>query len=678
MSEFRKLFIKQHGFIICAVVLVLEIFLIRGQYIDNSENVTNSHYREYLTEYSGELTENKIEKILAERENIFNAQAEEQKLHQKLFDDEFTDASEFLEEMDKLTPVLERMNAFEMFYEDYNYAEEQPEKRYIAAGNFTGLCKDYPDVPMIIFTVLITAAAFLNEENSRMILFLRISSNGRKRAFFGKIGALFSALFFTQAGRVLIELSRLTEYSNEFSYPIQTLRYYEGCTFEISIFQGFVFIKLSEFFGILFICALTMLLSVTAKNAVPVVVSPCALCLLQQFMFPKSNAAFYLPTGFLRGAGFIRGNAFEIKNETERIQVAWEIPKNHIVCIVAFTAFFIAVSIFIGCVYYGNLRMKFPKKFAAVFTIASLCVNLCGCSNGKENKAVFNSFESGYFGENEDYYFICADGVTAISKRDGSKTELIHEEFKNALTPVFGVSTLDNELIISKFDKRNLYVGAVDPQTAEYKSVMSFEHQNDYGFLGLARNKPPFFGMRLRGIFTDGDDVYFQADGKNESGIYKLSGNKLQCVISGEIYNNMYSFDGANIYYINNRLELIKFNISNETSEIISSDLTRCVYYDGERLLYSNKKGIFERCGENENLLCDAYAERISSDNSDLVYLENGKLFSVLDDDKPRLLSENGNDFFTVLFDVDGVQSTCLTLCYDENGETIYEKIPLR
>lgn len=98
------------------------------------------------------------------------------------------------------------------------------------------------------------------------------------------------------------------------SYPIQSIRYFSGCVYNISILNSFVLLQAIRLLGYIFLAAAVILLCVTIKKPLFVVFVPCSLCLLQQFLFTEGSTAYYLPTVFLRATRYFRGEIYQIKN----------------------------------------------------------------------------------------------------------------------------------------------------------------------------------------------------------------------------------------------------------------------------------------------------------------------------------------------------------------------------
>lgn len=642
--EIRKLLVKQKMIFPAAALLALSIVFMLLSYRNApfANSVTERWYNEYLSEFAGKPSDEKTEKVYAEQEMILDAKNSEELLRADLIDGKFESEQEYIEKASELRKITERSDAFDAFLEVYEAALTDPENRFILQNDYSGMTGDIPDVFILGFVILSAAVFFLNEETSQMISLIKIGENGKTRTFFSKISALVLTIFCVCAFRLSAELLLLAPRGNELSLPVQSIEYFCGCRYNVSIIETLFITHALRFLGYLFVAVLVMLLAITLKKPLFTVFVPCAACLLQQFLFTEpSSPAYYLPTGLLRAVGYLRGDDIERKFENTEYELVFihfkAIPRFVPVMIAALSAAFIAVSLAAAVYHYGTKPRKKFNKLAGTAAALTLCVLLCGCRGMNSENVVFNGNDK--LQQNDRYYFykdIDSGKVMMVNKSDGTEMPIIRDEMdddKNYTIVVCGdylyyaetLPDLDVKRIsLTTFESENIYLNNI-------------HSSNEYGFLGLKRKSfLPDCLKNVQGYFADGQEVYYIAQ---DGMIYTLRGETAVPVID-EPFTKM-SFDGENIYYINMSLELISHNVKSGEEKKIAGDFVRKVFYDGKRILYMNKNGLFEmpRGSEEARKISGITAENVyyfQSDGANIVYYDSGAMYVLDDSGEPQ------------------------------------------
>ncbi len=645
--ELKKLFIKQYGILLFMIFLIGEILFLNAQYPDSrpANAVTRQHLEEYMSEFSGKLTAESEKKILDEQEIILNAKNAENDIMRKLWYNDYKSESDFLADITPVSIITERSDAFDILMSKYNYASENPENRYIISQEYNGMVRDFPDVLITLLVILSTSFLFLNEESSNVITIIRISKNGMVKTLRSKITSVLILICAAHGISVITELlfMLIRGNVNELMFPLQSIEFYRNCPFDISILGAFFAISSIKLLGYLFIAASIIMLSVTLKKPLFTVFIPTAVCILQQFLFSPSTPAYYLPTGLLRAVGYFRGNSEETLNSgttlAETVPDFSEIPLFAFVLIIVAALIFIGSAIFLAKRYYGGHKMQKDVKIPVIIMSILMLFSLSGCSSSKVENVVYNAGENLFFAQNDDYYFVSNDtGITAVSKDTGESHKLITDAFDISGDMDCRVTACGDYIYYhdhNSFDNSINRISLLDMTSSDFLSPKA----NNGGFLGISISSGNDSSVGLLDLFfTDGKDLYIVFSGGD--GIYRLSGNELECIVSERLYKNTkVSFDGQKIYYINRRLELKSYDVKSSVTEIISGDFTKSVYYDGTRLLYSNSKGIFSlNIRDNSTYkLSDEIADELSSDGEQIVFSQNGALY-LLDDQKQLIL----------------------------------------
>lgn len=359
--ELNKAMFKQRGLFFLIIVFLAEIIMINAEHpgIKLRDDASLSHYYEYATDLTGKLTPEKDKYILSEQELITDAKNTEYAIEVRLRNGEYSTRDEYLSEYQNIREITEREEAFNLFLEKYNYAKSSAHNRYITLGEYGGLGRDFPDVIFLAFTIFMTSTMFLSEESSNMIVLVKTSSNGRKMLL-GKVLSLLGMLILVEIFRMIAELITMTSQGNlsELNFPIQSIPYFQGCPYKLSIIQVFLASETLRLLGILFVAAVIILFSVTIRKPIFTVFVPSAICLLQQFFFDPATGAYFIPTGLLRAVGYFRGDAFETlyvgSGEEKTVQSFSEIPFVFLVVIMVFTVLFICAAILAAVKYYSK------------------------------------------------------------------------------------------------------------------------------------------------------------------------------------------------------------------------------------------------------------------------------------------------------------------------------------
>ena len=492
---------------------------------------------------------------------------------------------------------------------------------------------------MLILVILMTATLFLNDESSNVITYIRICKNGRAKSLRAKLFSLFVMILAVQLFRTVAELLFMGVRGSfeELLFPLQSIEFFGTSEYSISIIDAFFIVSAARFLGYLFISALIILLSVTLKKPLFTVFIPCVVCLLQQFIFTPATPAYYIPTGLLRGVGYFRGSDPESSSETSAfapvVKRFTAIPFKYSVLIAIITGIFIIAAIIIAKRYYNGEAAR-KVKLSTMPLVIVLIILLSGCSQDDRRNVIFNVGESAVLVQNSDFYcYSDENGITSVSKKDGTQTRLLFDPFYNNQYNIVA-AMCDDELYyynkpvglddyaINKIALNTYCQSVVNPKRDDLSAGANY----DGGFLGLSlKSNNTIIGV-IYSIFTDGKIVYLIYYG---GGIYVLKDGTPKCIISESLYDqNQVCFDGTQIYYINKALELKSYNVDSGKTEYIAGDFTTVIYYNGKHVIFSNSKGLFAYDPvdkSNEQLLFES-VDAVSSDGEKIVYSRDGML----------------------------------------------------
>lgn len=628
-EELKKLYIKHLGMIITAIVVIGEILLMNISYQQKRFVTPTSelNYYEYMDEFSGKLTEDKKSAILAEQERIVDALNIQSNIEKKLLNGEYESESEFLSEYERVREITDRKEALDFVMEQYYYAEKSPDSRYLTVGDYSALGQDFPDIPLLAAVIFLTALLFLNEETSNVITYIRIGENGRNKTLFGKIAALLVLVLSCQAARMAAELIALTSQGSftELSYPIQSIEFFQNCSYNISILQGFLIISLLRTVGYFFVAALVILLSVTLRKVLFTVFIPSAFCVLQQFAFTPATPAYYLPTGFLRAVGYLRGDVISENDNGEQIKLFAEIPLAHLIVLLVLTLIFISVSVKIASNYY-SCKSKKKIHLKATLSLILSCGILSGCSAEKSERIIYNLAESAYFAQDENSYYVSdMENIVSYSKDSGEGFDLIHSAFDNSDT-VNSLFKYNNSLLYMQ----NFVVNEISLSDYSLKQFYSENSTDTEGFLGIdivPKNDYGKTGGMILGFFVVDKSIYYVMNNRVlKDGV---------CIIDEPIYKQMLCCDGRNIFYINSLLQLKRYDIKTGEISRLSGEFVRTLYFDGTRILFSDRNGIYELSAVDFSTkkISDVTAVQLCSSDSEIFYSKDNAIYRLGSDE---------------------------------------------
>ncbi len=630
-EELKKLYIKHFGLILTFVIIAAEIVILNFLYQkrDFTTSANEQFYFDYMEEFSGKLTGDKNAAILAEQERIVDAQNIQSGIEKKLLNGEYDSEDEFLSEYERVREITDRKEALDLVMEQYYYAEKSPDARYLTVGDYSALGEDFPDIPLLAAVIFLTALLFLNEETSNVITFIRIGENGRNKTLLGKITALLVFVLSCQAVRMAAELIILISQGSftELSYPIRSIEFYQNCPYDISIVQGFIIISLLRTVGYLFVAALVVLLSVTLRKVLFTVFIPSAFCVLQQFAFTPATPAYYLPTGFLRAVGYLRGDVISKNSTGDEIKLFSEIPLAHLLVLIVLTILFIGAAFAAANRYYSGGKRK-KRRLMPVVSVISVCIIMSGCSNKLQNEEIvkYNLAENAFFIEdNDSFYTTDTKNITRHFKNGDDELSVIHELVKNndTITSLYNIG--DDLLYLQNFTVNS--ISASDYTKTPYYTTKESDLS---GFLGINfstqrdKSNSCFY---ITGFFTANNSMY-----------YVFNNSVLKdgvCIIDEDVYDLMLCCDGKSIFYINSLLQLKRYDMKTGEISRLPGEFVRTLYYDGTRVLFSDKNGIYELSPDDfsTNKLSDISADQLFSNGSDIFYSKDNVIYRLGSDD---------------------------------------------
>lgn len=655
--ELRKLFIKQYAAAALIVLTLLQIIFLSFVYKDIKfdNETTRKHYYEYMENLEGRLDSEKTAFILSEQESILDAKAELKSLQDAVYKGQITNKNEYTEKNLKIQSVFSKSSAFEKIYSMYKYVSASPQNRYFLSYGKFGMCRDYPDIATLIFLIAYAANFFLCEESSQMIILIKVCESRSKNTFISKIAAFGILIILTQF------LISVCEYffmqgsigREGLGYPIQSLEYFGGCEYNITILETFIFIGILKATGYIFLFSLIAFLSTLLKKAVISVSVPLVICLIQQFVFSDKSMGYYISTGLLRAVGFFRGDAYETQvyyGNKVMEKVFSAVSKSDMIGIIIISMFLSLVFLTVGYRYYKG-RRKISTILAAVLPLIFL-LGGCGQNSGNELPNMYYNLKSAsVFAQNDKiyYYFDNERNVTAVE--NGKIFAAVREPFDSKLW-VDNFCVADNKMYLFQYVSLNSFsLYELDLDTYHIEEICGQRGEPNYSFLGLRFDSNVIFDKTVLYAFTNGERLFFVT---SDSEVYECGMNlhDSECIVSDGIYGNNLIYNGKEIYYINNKLELVRYDVNKKNRIILPMNFARAFDVDNEKIIYSSNDGIYtyDIIDKTEEKISELTSDNILIDGNDVFFSSENVLYLYdIDKNKCREIYDEGFVDFSII-----------------------------
>ena len=564
--DLKKIFIKQYGSILLVVFIVLEIIF---AFEIPSKKAEDKFYQEYMTAYSGEMTAIKEEMILAESTRLSEIHNTESFIKNEFLLGRISE-DEYIAKYKEIKDELIRAKAFEGVWQQYMYATGNPIQRYIVSDIPDDLTSEQPDYILALIILILSTGAFLYEHQNNMLPFMRTSQKGRNKAAMCKIWIVLVGTFVFSAIRHIIHWCMGGNVWASLDYPIQSIEFYQNCPYSLTIAETLIAVFLLRTLGYMTFAVIGVICVELSRNSVLSLFIPLFYLIAPHLLFEKENLIYNFPgpTGMIMALGYLKGNSFEKVNEgllTETtVQSFTEISLLQMFLMIIMCVAIILFGIILVNKRYRNCNNKKEKcRLLPLMLILPLC--LTGCAKSESQvinigvDAVYRT-ETGFYCSGEYGLYICDEnGENAValfrnSLDDGEKSIKIQSG-----------CFADNSYYYSTFAGQ---IFRIDLDTLKRYKIFTKETSPRKLLMGLITIDPDMTDTDIEYIFANDNDVFAVTYGGTIQKI--LKGNRTKTILEVDIYEKRLAFDGENIYYINQLLELKKYSFSDNTSALIT------------------------------------------------------------------------------------------------------------
>lgn len=582
--EIKKMFFIHKGMMIVLLFCFAELaLLIFG---DVPANTDAALYREeylyYLEQVDGPYTEEKSAFLENEARAIAEAKSGLEQIYKQYRSGQTGGDMHIQSYTDRLSHAA----GFDVIYDQYLYANEEPSNRYfLDANGWAGLMADSGlDFPLILAIGLLAVPVYCGEAVCEMDKLVLTTKAGRQNYLRHK---LILTVAIVSSMCLIAAVMRYGLYALRYGlphgdYPMQSLQLFGDSTKEMSLAGAYLLTSFLRLIGSLQLALIALFFSALCQQfALTAFLSFTTLLLPWASLSPTLQYRLPLPCPFLLAVGFLQGSKYQTDLVTGEIvtifqEVSW-VEMGLLLAGICLLS--ILMLLFIRKKYQTALSKK-RKQFISLIPIClTLALLLCSCAGDDdllEVETVYNSHTSKTYQYEDISVYFLNDNLIA-EDRDGNITSLT----RDALLPIKGYWFADNLFGCGKYvyylrSEENSYgrnftssgkvlassLVRVDLDTLDERVV--FENIIQYTVLGVDISPDDtlsFLHGAAPAFFVNGDYLYVIRNGLQQ---ISLRTGEVTALDISTAYN--IAFDGTSIFFVNNMGELSRYDtVSGET-----------------------------------------------------------------------------------------------------------------
>lgn len=616
--EWKKLMSHSRGFLIFMVFILLEVLeLIFSYGQDVSETgMYRPFYEKYLACVVGSVDEETAQFFSEKDEEFSQAESLLQTIYQRYSLGELTEEA-YRSQLEELEQLQASKKGYDVLYEQYLYAREKPENRYLLDTYAWDslISKDSLDLRLLIIIMIFALLCFGRENVSEMDIIIRMSINGERKTAKEKI---LLVILLSLSVCILDFFIQIVYFHwgygfNHGDYPVQSLVFYSGYDGSISLMEAAFRICLFRMVGcVLWGLTVSAAIVVLRKYATSMLVT-LALILLPYYGFPKQYMKYFLPgpLGFMIGTGYYQGTVFEY-NEISKQEIYQfiQVP-------VYIKVFLVLTNILLGMLFAGIILKTYTNHWkkkeklnrAAAFLCLLCCIPcLVGCS---DNTAIPERPDALYNLDNRFYYegkdclvyvdYSAEEGsyIAVREKESGNTYPLVRDVFrgnKKISTEFYGEGNYIYYMERSYDNKGRYFSKLYDTFSIVRVNLDTFEsqiifqdnaNQERTSVLGLGKiGKGAIFYSDIVAFVVRKDRIYFISSDK-VSEVNILSGRRKTLF---SYSNGNVAFDGNSFFFLDHISRLCRYSLS-ENCEVAVYDIAAGKFWlDRDKVLYTDRE----------------------------------------------------------------------------------------
>nr|WP_319489738.1 hypothetical protein [uncultured Caproiciproducens sp.] len=628
--ESRKMFWHQKGIWLILLYFILSFvgLLLFDTPINNDVERNQEAYDHYLHQVEGKCTEETESLLSEEAERISKANSELQRLYGDYYDGKLTER-EFNSQISAAEETVRYQKGFELLYEQYNGIRENTENRWFLYTNGWDslLSHDSLDLLFVLLLLLLIAPVFCQEYESKMDELILTEPKGARHHALHKI-VLVVLVVCTLC--LLNSGMRYLFYEWRYglphgSYPLQSLSYFATSTREATLIGTFLKVSFGKLFGSLSLTMLILFVSACVKKYALTLFTCTAVVLLPSYGLTLPSTKYFLPgpLGFMISTGFFRGNKYQYDAVMqEKVLTFQEIGSTARWLIFGITLCLMLIMAVIVLEKHTNIWCA--KKYRHTNKVKSLALMLCflaslvsGCSapNTEQEHPLFNLEQCNSY-ENDHYRFFVenpnTDEATWMmeNKSTGEKQRLVRNPMQAATKvseKIYGYGDSIYYMQVESYETGFLstsdHFSIVEVDTRSFTEKVVLERNLDLNqdtFLGIGKPSEqdiePF--QFAEAFFLD--DQYFYLIGNGQVRRVNRVTGETEGIIEVPVLKSL-SYDGESIYYINEKSELMRYDVRTGQETELYGIVT-------ESFLLTEKEVVFiNRLEQNKLYACNHF-----------------------------------------------------------------------
>lgn len=613
--EWKKLLFYQKGWLIILTALLLKLGYLgitdSPSYADI--DLYRDAYLYYLQNVEGELNEEKNAYIENNVKLTASAEDELTETYLNFYAGNISE-KECEEKARKLNTLSDRYRGMNALYEQYLYARQEPVKRWLVYPNGWAalLQSDQPDFFMLGTLLLLIVPLFCKDYKLGMDTLIITTARGcRQYMKMKERAALLLALLVQLLLCIEQFLFCTVKYGlPDAGYPLQSLEYFSGCSYAISLGEAFLFLTLLRLFGAVLLAVLICFTAVLARNYA-VSCFPILCIMLIPYISLRDSLQYHLPLplGFLRAVGYLRGDEVIQDAATGDETIAFsQITGLQLfgLCIAGILTI-LCCSIYMQCRHRNKIFTLRWRKYVLP-TVLIVCSVLSGCTGDKnleQTTTFYNSvsaescpsnaasiqspFQTGFtimdcfYRDNDYIYYLSShtadDSNIRLSERNGETTFRVMKQ---------SVDTMEEDCILEVSYNRDSEWVFLDTVKAFFlnDSTIWFVTEDELWQVDRLTHTKKLSDIPVNGnIAYNGLGIYF-IDKTMRLSCYDLMTNSIHQV--GDIAAGNYVLTQYGIYFSNLRENNALYNsaIDGSTLKKIDADEITSLTLDDNNVIY--------------------------------------------------------------------------------------------
>ncbi len=615
--ECKKMFWHQKGLLLvfCYVVLSFAALFIFDAPKNSEVEQNKEAYQYYLQQVEGRCTSETETFLAKEAGQIAQANSELQRLYSDYYDGKLTER-EFSAKVAADEKAVRYQKGFELLYQQYNGIRENTENRWLLSTNgWDGLlAHDSLDLPFVLLLLLLITPVLCQEYENKMDDLIKAGPKGGRHSARCKLAL---AMLVVCALCLLNSSLQVVFYEWKYGlphgdYPLQSLPYFATSTRRATLAGAFFEISACKLLGSLSFAMLILFVSACVKKYALTLFASTAVLLLPQYGFTRSSTKYFLPgpLGLLVSTGFFRGNEYQYDAMTQEKtllfreiggRARWMLLGVNLCLLVLMIAVILKKDTNVWC-----KRSFCSAKKATCLLALCAAVSVCsGCSapNNVPKQVLFNLEQRNSY-ENDNYRFFVENPNTEEAtwmmenKATGQEQRAIRDPMQDNIKVAQTMTGqgpfiyyMQIESTQTGFLSVSEHLSIIEVDTRDFSQRVVLERSLDANrdaFLGIGQpSEQQVEPFRSVEAFFLGDQYFYLVNDGAVTRVNRVSG-KTKTIIEVPVLNSL-SYNGTCIYYINEKSQLMQYDVRTGKKEECYGIITQSFLLTEKEIVFINR-----------------------------------------------------------------------------------------